>query len=60
MKFTDKQIVKFQDIFEKDFGKKMSRKEAIESATNLIQYFEIALPIAKRIKQKDEEEESKS
>lgn len=49
MQFTEEQIAKFQKIFEKDFGKKMSREEAIESATNLIRYFEIALPVARRM-----------
>lgn len=53
MNFTDKQVVKFQQIFEEEFGHKMSRQEAIESATNLIRYFEIALPIAKRIQDRD-------
>lgn len=52
MKFTEEQITKFQEIFERDFGKKMSREDTIESATNLIRYFELVLPIARRIKGK--------
>lgn len=55
MSLTDKKIIKFQSIFERDFGKKMNREEVIESATNLIQYFETALPIAQRMVKKNPE-----
>jgi len=49
MRLTDEQIKECQTLFEEEFGKKVSREEAIEWATNLIHYLEIALPIALRI-----------
>ena len=54
MQLTEKQITEFQRIYEKEFGVKMNREEAVESASNLIRYFEIALPIAYRQKTQDE------
>ncbi|OGB74501.1 hypothetical protein A2V68_02705 [candidate division Kazan bacterium RBG_13_50_9] len=54
MELTKKQIIKFQQIFKKEYGYKMSREEAIESASNLIRYLEIVLPVAYRQRVRDE------
>ncbi len=53
---TDQEIAEFQRIYEKEYGVKMDREEVIESASNLIQYLEIALPVAYRIKQNNAKE----
>jgi len=55
MNFTPQQLARFKYVFERDFGKKMSKEEVLESAANLIQYFEIALPIAQRMIKKNPE-----
>jgi len=41
MKLTDEQIKEFQDIYEKEKGKKISKKEATEAAYNLIGFFKV-------------------
>lgn len=41
MHLTDKQIQEFQRIYEKEYGKKLPRKEAAESAYNLINFFKV-------------------
>ena len=50
MNLTDKQITEFQQMFEKKYGKKMSRQEAEESAVNLLSFFELLYKIARRNK----------
>ena len=50
MQLTDKQITEFQDLFEKEYGKKMSRQEATESAHNLINFMELMFKLAHKEK----------
>ncbi|MBU1083372.1 hypothetical protein KKE14_02970 [Patescibacteria group bacterium] len=46
MKLTDKQIKEYQTIFEKEYGEKIPREEAEESARNLINFMELMLKLA--------------
>ena len=45
----EKTVKRFQEIFEKDYGKKLSKKEAFEAAYNLLGFFDLLLKIDKRI-----------
>jgi hypothetical protein len=41
MKLTDEQIKEFHDVYEKEKCKKISKKEAVETAHNLIGFFRV-------------------
>jgi len=41
MQLTDERIKEFQKIYEKEYGKKISREEASESAYNLTGFFKV-------------------
>lgn len=45
MQISEKSIKEFQDIFEKKYGKRLSREEAIESANNLLRFFKLLYKI---------------
>jgi len=51
MQISEKSIKEFQDIFEKKYGKKLSREETIESANNLLRFFELLYKIDCKDKQ---------
>jgi len=51
MQISEKTIKEFQDIFEKKYGKRLSREEAIESTNNLLRLFEILYEIDCKKKQ---------
>jgi len=55
MLLSEKAIKEFQDIFEKKYGKKLSREEAIESANNLLRFFELLYKIDYKKKQSNGE-----
>jgi hypothetical protein len=48
---SEKSMKEFQDVFEKKYGKKLSKEEAIESANNLLRFFELLYKIDCRNKQ---------
>lgn len=43
-------VLRFQKVFAKDYGKKLSYKEAHEAAYNLIGFFDLLLKIDRRNK----------
>jgi hypothetical protein len=45
---SEKSIKEFQDVFEKKYGKKLSREETIESANNLLGFFNLLLKVDMR------------
>lgn len=49
MQISGETIKRFQEIFEKDYGRKLSKKEAFESAYNLLGFFDLLLKIDMRI-----------
>ncbi len=49
MQISEEIIKRFQEIFEKDYGRKLSKKEAFEAAYNLLGFFDLLLKIDKRI-----------
>jgi len=48
MQFAEETIKRFQDIFEKKYGKKLSQEEALESMNNLLEFFSLLLKIDRR------------
>jgi len=54
MQLTEKQIKEFQDIFEREYGRKLSWKEASESAYNLACFAEVMYDCAVEQFKKDE------
>jgi len=57
MLLSEKSIKEFQDIFEKKYGKRLNREEAIESANNLLRFFELLYKIDCKKKQSKTEKE---
>jgi len=55
---SEKTIKEFQDIFEKKYGKRLSKEEAIESANNLLRFFELLYKIDCKNKQSKTEKEN--
>ena len=49
MQISEETVKRFQEIFEKDYGKKLSKKEAFEAAYNLLGFFDLLLKIDKRV-----------
>ena len=49
MQISEKTIKKFQEIFERDYGRKLSKKEAFEAAYNLLGFFDLLLKIDRRV-----------
>jgi len=46
---TDTQITKFQKIYQQEFGRKISRKEALDKGIKLVRLMEIVYkPISKK------------
>jgi len=41
MKLTDEQIIKFQALYEKKFGEKISREQALEKGMRLMRLVEL-------------------
>lgn len=54
MQFSDKSIKEFQDIFERKYGKKITREEAEESARSLVNFFDLLVKIDTRERQNKE------
>jgi hypothetical protein len=52
MQISKETIKRFQKIFEKDYGRKLTKKEAFEAAHNLLGFFDLLLKIDKRINPK--------
>jgi len=48
MRISEETIERFQEIFEKDYGRKLTKKEAFEAAHNLLGFFDLLLEIDKR------------
>ena len=49
MQISEETIKRFQEIFEKDYGKKLSKKEASATAYNLLGFFDLLLKVDRRI-----------
>lgn len=49
MQISEKGVKKFQEIFEKDYGRKLSKKEAFEAAYNLLGFFDLLLKVDRRV-----------
>ena len=49
MHISEETIKRFQEIFEKDYGRKLSKKEASEAAYNLLGFFDLLLKIDRRV-----------
>ncbi len=50
MEISKERVLELQKIFEKDYKRKLSYKEAHEAAHNLIGFFDLLLKIDKRNK----------
>ena len=48
VQFSKERILEFQRIFEEDYGKKLSYKEAHEAVHNLVGFFDLLLKIDMR------------
>jgi len=48
MQVSGEIIKRFQEIFKKDYGRKLSKKEAFEAAYNLLGFFDLLLRIDRR------------
>jgi len=48
MQISKETIKKFQGIFEKDYGRKLNKKEAFEATHNLLGFFDLLLKIDMR------------
>jgi len=49
MQISEESIKRFQKIFEKDYDRKLSKKEASEAAYNLLGFFDLLLKIDRRV-----------
>ncbi|MCK4520437.1 hypothetical protein KAT95_01030 [Candidatus Parcubacteria bacterium] len=49
MQISEETIKRFQKIFEKDYGKKLSRQETFEAANNLVGFFDLLFKIDRRV-----------
>lgn len=52
MSLDDKSIKEFQDLYEKEYGKKLSREEAFEGANSLVNLFKVLLEIDNKDRQR--------
>lgn len=50
MQISEETIQRFQKIFEKDYGRKLTKKEALETAYNLLGFFDLLLKVDRRNK----------
>ncbi len=48
MDLKEEDIKKFQDIYEKEYGKKLSREEAYEAGSNLVNFAKVILEVAEK------------
>lgn len=49
MQIPEETIKRFQKIFEKDYGRKLSKKETSEATHNLLGFFNLLLKIDRRV-----------
>ena len=49
MYISEETVKRFQEIFKKDYGRKLSKKEASEAAYNLLGFFDLLLKIDRRV-----------
>jgi hypothetical protein len=49
VQISEETIKRFQEIFEKDYGRELSTKEVYEAACNLLGFFDLLLRIDRRI-----------
>ncbi|XOB41820.1 MAG: hypothetical protein ACKKMS_00250 [Candidatus Nealsonbacteria bacterium] len=49
MQISEETVKELQEIFEKDYGRKLSKKEVSEAAYNLLGFFELLLKIDRRV-----------
>jgi len=49
MQILEETIKGFQKIFEKDYGRKLSKKEDFEAIHNLLSFFDLLLKIDRRV-----------
>ncbi len=48
MHISEETVKRFQEIFEKDYGRKLSKKEAFGAAYNLLGFFDLLLKVDMR------------
>jgi len=48
MQISEETIKRFQKIFEEDYGRKLSKKEAFDAAYNLLGFFDLLFKIDRR------------
>ncbi len=53
MSLSDKSVQEFKEIFEKEFGKKLSGQEARDSAERLVGFFELLIKVDQRNKTRE-------
>jgi len=49
MQISKETIQRFQKIFEKDYGRRLTKKEAFEATHNLVGFFDLLLKVDRRI-----------
>lgn len=49
MQISEETVKRFQRIFEEDYGRKLTKKEAFEAANNLLGFFDLLLKVDRRI-----------
>jgi len=49
MQISEETVKRFQEIFEKDYGRKLSEQETFEASYNLLGFFDLLLKIDRRV-----------
>ncbi len=53
MQISEETIKRFQETFKKEYGRKLSKKEASEATYNLLGFFDLLLKIDRRVNPQD-------
>ncbi len=59
MPLSDKAILQFREIFEKEYGKELADSEAREAAKRLVGFYQLLIKVDQRNKQKENEKRRK-
>lgn len=49
MQISEKTVKRFQEIFENDYGRKLSKREAFGAAYNLLGFFDLLYKVDRRV-----------
>ena len=60
MPLSDKTILQFREIFEKEYGKELANNEAREAAERLVGFYQLLIKVDQRNKQKEHDENKKN